>query len=339
MKIFKLAFLGVFLVLFGLGAGIGVRFLENSFNTGFSQDLAALVPSTGNIELPKEEPPEISLVFVGDIMIDRGVRAKVEKVGNGDFRFPFLKIADILREADIAAGNLEGPLSDKGKEAGNLYSFRMLPRALEGLTSAGFDVLFLANNHIGDWDQEALEDTVLNLKNAGILPVGAGIDLEEAYSPKILEVKGVKFSFLSFADFQEQFKNSEVKNSVALADEIRIAGAVQEAKEKADVVIVAFHFGDEYSAEPNERQRLLANLVIDRGADLVIGSHPHVLQPLETYNDKYIAYSLGNFVFDQNFSKETMTGGLLKVSLKGKEVISVNLYQVRLNENFQPFLE
>jgi poly-gamma-glutamate synthesis protein (capsule biosynthesis protein) len=331
MKIFKLASLTVFLVIFGLGAGIGIGFLENFFNSDSFSNLTASVPSMANVELPKEEPPEINLIFVGDIMLDRGVRRKIETVGGGDFRFPFLKIANLLKEADIVVGNLEGPLSDKGKEIGNPYSFRMPLQALDGFTFVGFDVLFLANNHIGDWGEEALEDTVLNLRNVGILPVGAGVDLEEAYLPKTVEIKGVKFAFLAFSDF--------FVPGVALAKKEKIKSAVNETKALADLVVVAFHFGDEYSKEPSERQKLLAQLAIDNGADLVVGSHPHVLQPLETYNGKYIAYSLGNFVFDQNFSKETMTGGLLRVVLGDKSIVSVGLNELQINEHFQPMVE
>ena len=331
MRIFKLASSVVFLVIFSLGAGIGLRFLSDLFYNRVPYDLTVNVSQPTNIELTKKEPPAISLIFVGDIMLDRGVRAKIEKVGNNDFRFPFLKIANILNEADIVAGNLEGSLSDKGKEVGNLYSFRMPLQSLGGLTFAGFDVLFLANNHLGDWGEKALEDTVLNLRNVGILPVGAGVDLEKAYVPKIAEIKGVKIAFLAFSDF--------FVPGVALAKEEKIKSAVNEAKALADLVVVVFHFGDEYSKEPNKRQKLLAQLAIGAGADLVIGFHPHVVQPLEVYHGKYIAYSLGNFVFDQNFSKETMIGGLLKVFLKGKDIISAALYEVRLNNNFQPELE
>ena len=307
------------LALGGLSLGVGLRFAAENH-----------VPAPA-VEIEEPEAPEIALIFVGDIMLDRGVKIEVEGTGNGDFSFPFLKTADVLRGADITAGNLEGPLSDKGEEAGNVYSFRMPSRALQGLISAGFDVLFLANNHIGDWGMEALTDTVFNLEDAGIAAPGAGRSPTEASAPKILEAKGVKIAFLSFSDF--------FVSGAALADEASVTNAVLGAKEAADVVVVAFHFGEEYSKEPSERQKLLAELAVNQGADLVVGSHPHVIQPLEVYNGKYIAYSLGNFVFDQNFSEETMTGGLLKVFLTGKNIVSVDLFKVRLNDGFQPELE
>jgi len=339
-KIFKKPATVIFLIILGLAIGSSLRFLNDFFYRSISSHSLANVSPLINVELAKKElnseltkkePPEINLVFVGDIMLDRGVRQKIEKVGNNDFRFPFLKIAPFLNQSDLVAGNLEGPLSDKGKKVGNFYSFRMSPQSLDGLTFTNFKVLFLANNHSGDWGEEALKDTVLNLRNVGILPVGADIDLEKAYSPKILEIKGVKFAFLAFSDF--------FVPGVALAKEEKIKSAIKKAQSLADLVIVAFHFGTEYLKEPNARQKLLAQLAIDNGADLVIGSHPHVIEPLETYHQRYIAYSLGNFVFDQKFSKDTMTGGLLKVILKGKRISQATLYEVRLNNDFQPELE
>ncbi|MFH0712297.1 MAG: CapA family protein [Candidatus Jorgensenbacteria bacterium] len=309
------------LALGGLGLGVGLRFTTEK--SDFRE--TAVLPT------PASPSPEISLIFVGDIILDRAVKSKVEKIGNGDFSYPFLKIADVLQGVDIAAGNLEGPISDKGENVGSIYSFRMPPEALRGLTFAGFDVLFLANNHIGDWGAEALADTVSNLENAGIAAVGAGRTSAEAYAPEILEVKGVKIAFLAFSDF--------FVSGAALAEETAVTDAILGAKATADVVVVAYHFGEEYLTEPNERQMTLARLAIDAGADLVIGSHPHVIQPLEVYNGKYIAYSLGNFVFDQNFSEETMTGGLLKVFLEGKDIVSVALHEVGINGDFQPELK
>ena len=304
------------LALGGLSLGVGLRFAaENRV-------------SAPTVEIQEPEAPEITLLFVGDIMLDRAVRTKVENIAGGDFGFPFLKIADTLKGADITAGNLEGPVSGKGENVGSIYSFRMPPEALRGLTSAGFDVLFLANNHIGDWGKEALEDTVLNLENAGIASVGAGHTSAEAYAPKIAEINGIKIAFLAFSDF--------FVSGAALAEETAVTDAILGAKATADVIVVAYHFGEEYVTEPNERQKMLTRLAVDAGADLIVGSHPHVIQPLEIYNGKYIAYSLGNFVFDQNFSEETTTGGLLEVVLKGKNIASVSLYKVKLNGDFQP---
>jgi len=110
-------------------------------------------------EIPQLNKNYIVLTAVGDIMLDRGVEYIVERQGDGDWRFPFLKIADLIKKSDIAFGNLEGPISDKGVKVGSIYSFRHSPEVINGLTFAGFDILSVANNHIFDYGREAMEDS------------------------------------------------------------------------------------------------------------------------------------------------------------------------------------
>ncbi len=321
-----------FLLLVAVGISVGVGFRTLKEKTGVLPNFASLNFSQESVE--KEKAQTVTLIFVGDIMFDRGVSAKIRQVGGGDFRFPFLETNRILESADLAIGNLEGPLSDRGSDSGKIYSFRMSPEGLAGLSFAGFDALSLANNHIGDWGREAIADTIYRLKSAGILSFGAGT-LNETNKPVILERKGVKFAFLAFSDFQDVAPTEE-KSGVAVFEEKSLKEAIYKARQEAQIIAVFFHFGEEYQKEPNERERLLAHAAVDDGADLVVGSHPHVIQPLEKYKGKYIAYSLGNFVFDQNFSEETMTAGLLKVILKGKSINQVELYRLPINNNFQP---
>lgn len=319
----------------GLGAGVGVR-LAVEFPAAASLR-GAVEPAAPEAAPPPPPPPLYQLLFVGDIMLDRGVRYYVDRVGNGDFRFPFERIATLTRGADVAFGNLEGPLSDRGREAGNLYSFRMPTSSLEGLTYAGFDVLSLANNHIGDWGFEALHDTAARLVAAGIAPVG--VTAPAASSTAFLTVGDAKVAFLAFADFEPQYRGQKAAPFISFAEEEAVRSAIRAARESADLVAAAFHWGDEYLKDPNARQEKLAHLAVDAGADLVVGSHPHILQPLEEYRGKYIAYSLGNFVFDQNFSADTMTGGALSATVVGKVITDVELRPVRLNTHYQPTLE
>ena len=271
---------------------------------------------------PLEKVVGVTLAFVGDIMFDRGVKESIFKNGGGDFNFPFEKIYEDLKQYDILFGNLEGPISDRGENQGSLYSFRMDPKTAEALALAGFDVLSLANNHIGDWGEEAIKDTIKRLDSAGILVAGADLTQEEDYLPKILNIRGVKIAFLAFFN----------------APEIEIKKSVELAKLNADIVIASFHFGDEYKKEPNENQKRLARLAVDAGADLVVGHHPHIIQEVELYKNSYIAYSLGNFIFDQSFSKETMRGILLEVVIKDKNITAVTPLQIKINSNFQPEL-
>lgn len=337
----------VVLSIVSLGLGVGARVAVESADSwrvvspvGSRADEGRTVsPLAARVPLP-EEPQKYQLLFVGDIMLDRGVRYFVEREGGGDFRFPFQKIAALTKSADVAFGNLEGPLSDQGREIGNLYSFRMPVAALEGLRGAGFDVLSLANNHIGDWGVAALTDTVARLEAAGIVPVGVtAVPGASPAAPAVVKVGNTRIAFLAFADFEDQYRASDAAAHIAFAREETVREAVRAARTVADLVVATFHWGTEYLKEPTARQQMLAHLAIDEGADLVVGSHPHILQPLEEYRGTYIAYSLGNFVFDQGFSRDTMTGGILSVMVEDRRIVEVVLHPVRLNNHFQSHVE
>jgi poly-gamma-glutamate synthesis protein (capsule biosynthesis protein) len=205
-----------------------------------------------------EEKP-ITIILVGDVMLNRGVKYKIEKEGNGDFKFPFLKIVNDLKGADILFGNLEGPISDKGKNVGSVYSFRNDPKTIEGLNFAGFDILSLANNHAFDYTREALEDTFLRLKKAGIDFVGAGFNENEAFSPIIKEIKGAKIGFLAYTNLGPESWRATEKNSgiawVSESDFEKIKEDIKKARKKVDVLIVSLHSGEEYQKEPTEFQK------------------------------------------------------------------------------------
>ncbi len=291
-------------------------------------------------EIISPEKKTISVVLVGDIMLNRGVEYMMKTEGNGDFRFPFSKIAKDLKKADILFGNLEGPISDKGTKAGSIYSFRAEPKVIEGLTFAGFDVISLANNHAFDYGREALEDTFLKLKTAGVDYVGGGFDENEAYSPVIKEVNGTKIGFLAYTNLEPESWKATSENSgiawVSEEDMEKIKENIKSAKEKVDILIVSLHAGEEYAAEPTQFQIEFSKAAIDAGADLVIGHHPHVVQKSEKYKDKWIFYSLGNFVFDQSFSEETMRGEILEILIKDGKVNELIPKKIKLNNYFQP---
>ena len=304
----------------------------------------------------------ITLLFTGDIMLDRGVEFYITQ--HNDWKWPFLRIANTLQEADLVFGNLESVISDKGENLGSIYSFRADPKALEGLTFAGFDVLSVANNHSLDYGMDALRNSMNRLKETGITPIGAGENKTEAYSPTIVEVKGVKVGFLAYTtQGSPAWEATETGSGVAWIDTANLQDISQQidlAKRQADLLIVSVHFGEEYQTQPNETQKLIAKSAIDAGANIVIGHHPHVVQliepedssdvrpedsvpreperPVERYKDGWIAYSLGNFVFDQGFSPETMEGILLEVKIEGKQITQVIPRVIRMNDSFQPEL-
>jgi len=288
----------------------------------------------------KLEEPEITLFAVGDIMLDRGVAYYVEKAENDDFKSLFSNVADILGVADISFANLESVISDKGRKVGSVNSFRALPQAAEALSWAGFDIVSAANNHAIDYTKEALEDSLKRLNQQGIDYVGAGFNAKEAYSARIKEIKNTKIGFLAFnvlgSDYWRAGENYSGIAQVSDADLEEIKKMVSEERKKVDILIISFHWGDEYRFLPNRFQEKWGRALIDSGADLIIGHHPHVIQPVEQYNNGWIAYSLGNFIFDQGFSKETMEGLLLKVKIKDKKIEEVISKKVRMNDFFQP---
>ena len=287
-------------------------------------------------EVQSDKNSEIIIYAVGDIMLDRGVEYMVNKHGNGDFKFSFLKIAHDLKKADILFGNLESVISDKGKKVGSIYSFRAEPEAINGLTYAGFDVLSVANNHSFDYGREALEDSLKRLEQAKIDYVGAGFDEKEVRLGVTKELKETKITFLAYNNKgSEYWQAQEDSSGIGWLDE-NIKRDVEKAE--GDVVIVSFHFGEEYQTKQNEEQEYFAHLAIDSGADLIIGHHPHVIQPIERYKEGWIAYSLGNFVFDQGHIEGTMQGLLLEIIIKDKKIKQVNPKEIEISNTFQPYL-
>jgi len=289
------------------------------------------------------EDSSITIFAVGDIMLDRGVEYKIQKEGKGDYRFPFLKIADELKKADILFGNLEGPISDKGKKVGSIYSFRSDPKAIEGLKYAGFDIFSLANNHMFDYQRVAFEDTMRILEENGIDYVGAGSSKEKAFSLKITEIKKTKIGFLAYTNLgPEAWRATKGSSGIAWMSEKdieKIKEDIGKAKQKTDVLIVSFHSGEEYATNTAPSQTFFARAFVDAGADLVVGHHSHVIQEIERYKDGWIAYSLGNFIFDQGFSEETMEGLLLEVIIEDNKIKELNPKEVKISKFFQPYLE
>jgi poly-gamma-glutamate synthesis protein (capsule biosynthesis protein) len=295
-----------------------------------------VLPMTEQTEYPLDNK-KIVLGFVGDIMLDRSVYNKIKIYGNGDFNYIFKNIRDDLLKYDFSVGNLEGPISDKGADKYDLYSFRMKPEALDALKNVGFDALSVANNHINNWGKEAMEDTFLRLKESGVKILGGGLNDIDASYPKIVEINGTKIAFLAFSQFDKgKYEATASSSGIVIISEEALNSGINIAKENADLVVVILHFGDEYSEESNSYQKKYSHLAIDFGANLIVGHHPHVVEEVEIYSNSYIAYSLGNFVFDQYFSKETMEGGLLEVTVQNKKIIDVKLQKIQMNKNYQP---
>lgn len=296
-----------------------------------AQDIAELESEVSS------DDQQATLLFVGDIMLSRGIGQIMAK--KDDWKYPFLQIADLLKSADITVGNLESPISERGTRMGSIYSFRADPRAIEGLLHAGLGVLSIANNHIWDYGADATNDTISLLEDAGIGVIGGGADYEQAHKAFIKEVKGVKIAFLGYTNLVPVLTTSKTsKPAIASLDVSEIISDISESKKVADLVVVSLHWGNEYETIQSLEQEKIAKALVNAGAKLIIGHHPHVVQPVEEYDGSFIAYSLGNFVFDQNFSPETKKGLVLKVSLVGKEIAQVEQLEVKFSPLFQPYL-
>lgn len=286
-----------------------------------------------------KDPNFVTLAFAGDLMLDRGVKNSVTRNFNGDYGILFEKskeISDILKKSDIVFANLEGTASDQGVDQKNLYSFRMSPRIVPALKGAGISILSVANNHVGDWGRNAYVDMLARLKENEILYTGGGNSKAEAQAPTIIEKYGMKIGFLGFSDVgPTAMQASNDKGGILLANDPDFEQIIQKASKEVDYLVVSFHFGDEYEPIHNARQELLAHQAVDNGAKIVIGHHPHVIEDTEVYKDSFIAYSLGNFVFDQSWSKPTMQGMLLELKLDRDGSMSVNKNTVYLNSVFQ----
>lgn len=258
-------------------------------------------------------PRLTTLIAVGDIMLGRNVNQKMIKYQN--FKYPFEKTASFLSTADITFGNLESPFFKSCPIIGTgSFSFCADYRSMEGLLLAGFDVLGLENNHILNFGQEGLSQTKTFLTKNQILPSMA----EETVVKK---VNNFNFGFLSFT-YDKNLDQALIK--------------VREEKDKVDILIVSLHWGNEYQKEPPKSQKELAHKLIEAGAKVVIGHHPHVTQPFEKYQDGLIFYSLGNFVFDQMWSEETRKGLVAKINFEGKEIKDFQTYQVLISDYSQP---
>ncbi|MCX6765291.1 MAG: CapA family protein [Candidatus Nealsonbacteria bacterium] len=336
-KIFVIC-LSAILIFFGGFFVLNSRIVKNVV---IEKDVV-LNADTHNTPEAKPENSNVLIYAVGDIMLDRGVKYMIYKYGNGDYRFPFENIADYFKSADIIFGNLEGQISDKGNKIGTVNSFRVEPKAIEGLKYAGFNVLSVANNHSFDYNTAALEDSFNRLKKAGIEYVGGGFNKEEAFKLKIIEKNGTKIGFLAYCSVGAKgWVATDTNTGIAFITEKDMEGIkkdISKAKEQVDVLIVSSHFGDEYQVEQNESQIIMYQAFIDAGADIVLGHHPHVIQPVAEYGNGWIAYSLGNFVFDQGFDEITMKGLLLEISFENKKVKSVLSREIKMNSHFQPEL-
>ncbi len=261
------------------------------------------VAPVGAVPKPAAVPQKLHLVAVGDIMLDRSVGDKIEANGYASI---IEEVADHLRQGDIVFGNLECPLSTVGPhEPRGACIFRADPKTVQVLVLGGFDIVSLANNHALNSGKAALLQTIDHLEQAGIAYVGAARTRAQGTDPTFVTVGGIRVGFLAYTDLSFDCSSySKVDQDLS-----RLRQQIKQARNNCNLLIVSYHWGEEYRRKPTSRQVKVAHASIEAGADVVLGHHPHVLEGIELYRNRPIIYSMGNFIFDQR-SGERMESGI-----------------------------
>ena len=283
---------------------------------------------------------EIVIAAVGDVMMPASVQAAAVKSAQG-YGLLFEKVAQDLRAADITFANLETPV-DQTAPATGYPAFNARPELPGALKRAGFSVVSLANNHAMDAGTTGLRNTIDNVDAAGLVFTGAGRTKAEASQIKYINARGVKVAFLSYTygvnrrlpGRSPRAPGVNILGNRSEADLARAASAVRQARTAADLVVVSLHWGDEYAGEPAPWQRQVVRVLINAGADIILGHHPHVLQPIESFEASdgrvgLIAFSLGNFISSQN-GRTTYANKTQVRALRGDGII---LYIFAAKEN------
>ncbi|MCX6766145.1 MAG: CapA family protein [Candidatus Moranbacteria bacterium] len=294
--------LAVFLLLAVLIAAGGFLFFSRSKWSTEEIRVSGEIDSVHESVAEKQESvEEIKILFLGDIMFDRYIRQVAKRKG---YDFVFQDVDNLLKEKDLVVANLEGPLTDNKSVSAtsefgerNNYIFTFDPQVAPILKNHNINLINLGNNHILNFRQNGLEQTKKYLSDAGV-KYFCDKDIRYTLYKIPASPAGGHNTTLSFVCYN-QFESDAVEK--ALAD-------IGEVKKSADVVILYAHWGKEYETKADAKQKELAHKFIDAEADLIIGSHSHVVQEKEIYQGKTIYYSLGNFIFDQYFNSETMKG-------------------------------
>jgi poly-gamma-glutamate synthesis protein (capsule biosynthesis protein) len=264
----------------------------------------------GLLSVPAWAADDVSLIFVGDIMLDGGPGHIV--VNGGD---PFAAVATALRDADLTIGNLECAIVKQGHAEDKPYTFRAPERALP-LLKKHFSAVSLANNHSGDWGKKGFQTELELLHETGIPYFGGGANRREAHEPLLLNVRGKRVALLGYNDFPPaRFAAGPSSPGTAWLVPDDVVRDIKRVRPKADLVLLFLHWGEDLVEEVAPEQTAMAHRFIDAGADAVIGGHAHLTQSIEWYQDHPIVYSLGNFVFDYfPYDPPVWKGWILKLT-------------------------
>ena len=344
----------------GLTAGTLHKILQPAHKYWFSYKRTGIILKEQNPDVESlekyiqsyfDENTASVVTAVGDIIPARHVAEAMAKHGTN---FPFAPMRGLMKGSDVTVGDLECPLTDRIEAPHEGMTFAAPTSAVGGLELLGINVITLANNHSTNFGRQAFTDTLKTLKDSDIKYAGGGYNFSEAHQPAIVEHNGVKFAFLSYNSIEGSIDATASEPGVTWIrmppfnpdnpdDVAMVENDIRKARQQADVVIPCFHWSEEYKYHPNASMVILAHKACDAGADMVIGQHPHTVQSIEWYKGKFIAYSLGNFIFDQRkleingaqVGEQTRKGYVLRCDYRRNMPVSLTLLPYRINDECQ----
>ncbi|MCU0846258.1 MAG: CapA family protein [Spirochaetes bacterium] len=287
----------------------------------------------------KPEPVEFSILFIGDILLSNEVEKRILAHGTG---YPFAKIKDDMKKYNFIVGNLEAPISTRGEMyEDKAYQFEVDPYVAACLKDLEIDAVSISNNHLLDYGEEGMYDTIYYLRQWQIMHTGAGKNLEEAKRPAVFRCGPTEICLLSYCtrpplDYfatEDSAGISPFHPEAAYEDITRL-------KKEGNIVLVLMHWGIEQTKKPQAIQKYYARKMIDAGADGIVGHHPHWPQGVEIYKGKPIIYSLGNFIngFYNKIEKDNIMAALYYHGNRLKKIEIIPIVGKNTGRNFQPYI-
>jgi len=281
--------------------------IQKSIQPISGKDKKAIIPESDELITREEletrltinQSGPFSLIAVGDIMPGERMNHPIRKFGPD---YPFYSVYPIFRRSCIVLGNLEGPFAKHAEQQKRNFTYKVDPKNVRILRRAGFNVLTMANNHLLDCGREGIVETFSALKKHNIKYIGAGKNEEEAHSPEILQAGKYKIGLLGYYWNQRTAARGNKPGS-AMDTKDHLANDIRKLRSLVDRVVVTVHWGVPYDRYPSEEDKKKAHFAIDCGADIIIGHHPHIVQPFEVYKNRPVFYSIGNFAFGSGNSK------------------------------------
>lgn len=274
---------------------------------------------------------QLKILFTGDVLLDRGVRPCAERQGISAL---FAGVDSVFRQADAVVINLECPLTDTVTPVNKHFVFRGEPQWAKGLREAGITHAAMANNHTYDQGRQGLLSTYNHLKEAGIEPLGYGTTKSERLEPVIIRKGAIEVALFNSVTLPlENWYDLDDRPGICQASASTLADAIRSyrASHPHTKIIAVLHWGVELQTAPSMQQRIDAQTLLQAGADVIVGHHPHVVQPLRYLNGKPVFYSLGNFVFDQSLPI-THQAAMAHITIQG-DSISAKSLPVRIIQN------